>query len=146
RAAKLSAHTTVTTQIDFGRVPNSTLASIGFSPAGNQAESSAGHITCGGHVGRRQLLASRGKRAPPGRIERGWVGEGCSLRAEVGREERGLETGGLITSHTDAVHCRGDSALAYSEAHVDIYACLHAYVEVCVCESVRERTCLFRTC
>jgi len=41
----LSAHSTATTQIDFGRVPNRTLASIGFSPAGNQAESSAGHIT-----------------------------------------------------------------------------------------------------
>lgn len=45
---------------------------------------------------------------------------GCSLRERrVGgtRKAGEVETGGLITSHTDAVHCRGDSALAYPEAY-----------------------------
>jgi len=62
------------------------------------------------------------------------VGEGgCSLRAEVEREERGLETGSLITSHTDAVHCRGNSALAYPEAHADIHARLYLRVRGGMC-------------
>lgn len=68
----------------------------------------------------------RGRQRGNGTADAARVGEGgCSLRAEVGRGGRGLETGGLITSHTDAVHCRGDSALAYPEAHADIYACLY---------------------
>jgi len=76
----------------------------------------------------------RGRQRGNGTADAARVGEGgCSLRAEVGREERGLETGGLITSHTDAVHCRGDSALAYSEAYVDIYACLYPRI----CRGVR---------
>lgn len=73
------------------------------------------------------------------------------LPASGGRKGgKGVGTGGLITSHTDAVHCRGDSALAYPEAHADIHARLYPRIRggVCECvrEGVRERACLFRTC
>lgn len=62
-----------------------------------------------------------------------------------------VETGGLITSHTDAVHCRGDSALAYPEA----YAIAHNHMRLRigglgmyarVCAYVWDCACLFRTC
>lgn len=79
--------------------------------------------------GGQEGVGARGRQRGNGTADAARVGEGgCSLRAGVGREERGLETGGLITSHTDAVHCRGDSALAYPEAHADIHARLYPRV------------------
>lgn len=76
------------------------------------------------------MVGAKGRQRGNGTVDAARVGEGgCSLRAAVGGKGRGgLETGGLITSHTDAVHCRGDSALAYPEAHSDNYAPLYPRV------------------
>lgn len=101
-------------------------------------------------------MAREGGREEPAVADAAGAGEGgCSLRAEGRKDEEGggeeVETGGLITSHTDAVHCRGDSALAYPEA----YAIAHNHMRprigslcmyMCVCAYVWDCACLFRTC